>query len=105
VDLWVIEPDGTKCFYGHNRTASGGTLSQDQTQGYGPERYQIAKARPGEYTVIVHYYRANPNLLGGETHVNVVVARNAGGPQEVVERHTVILKQANEQVEVCKVKF
>ena len=27
VDLWVIEPDGTKCFYGHNRTASGGTDS------------------------------------------------------------------------------
>lgn len=105
VDLWVIEPDGTKCFYGHNRTASGGELSQDQTQGYGPERYQISKAKPGEYMIIVHYYRANQNLLAGETHVQVVVARNAGGPQEAVERHTVILKQANEQVEVCKVKF
>jgi hypothetical protein len=105
VDLWVIEPDGTKCFYQHRQTKNGGELSDDQTQGYGPERYQVGKAQPGVYTVIVHYFRANPNLLGGETHVNVVVARQAGSPTEQVERHTVILKNANEQVEVCKVKF
>jgi hypothetical protein len=105
VDLWVIEPDGTKCFYQHNRTQNGGELSQDQTQGYGPERYQIAKAQPGTYTVLVHYYSVNPNLLGGETHVSVTVTRFAGTPQEKTERHTVILKQHNQQVEVCKVKF
>jgi tetratricopeptide (TPR) repeat protein len=105
VDLWVIEPDGTKCFYQHNRTQSGGELSQDQTQGYGPERYQIAKAQPGVYTVLVHYFAVNPNLLGGETHVSLTVTRFAGTPQEQTERHTVILKQHNQQVEVCKVKF
>jgi hypothetical protein len=105
VDLWVIEPDGTKCFYQHNRTKNGGELSQDQTQGYGPERYQIAKAKPGVYTILVHYFGANPNLLAGETHVNVVVTRNAGSPNEVSERHNVILKKQDEQIEVCRVKF
>jgi hypothetical protein len=104
VDLWVIEPDGTKCFYQHNRTRNGGELSQDQTQGYGPERYQIRSAVPGTYTLLVHYFRANANLLAGETHVNVVVTRNAGRPQETSERHTVILKRQDEQVEVCRVK-
>jgi hypothetical protein len=105
VDLWVIEPDGTKCFYQYNKTKNGGELSQDQTQGYGPERYQVKKALTGTYTILVHYFRVNPNLLAGETHVSVVVTRYAGSPQEVVERHTVILKQHNEQIEVCKVKF
>jgi hypothetical protein len=105
VDLWVIEPDGTKCYYSQPRTSNGGELSQDQTQGYGPERYQIAKAQPGVYTVLVHYYRTNPNLLAGESHVNVVITRNAGTPQEVVERRTVILKRHDEQVEVAKIKF
>jgi hypothetical protein len=105
VDLWVIEPDGTKCYYQHNRTKNGGELSQDQTQGYGPERYQVAKALEGTYTVIVHYYSANPNLLAGETHVNVVVTRDAGTAREKSERHTVILKKKDEQVEVAKVKF
>jgi hypothetical protein len=105
VDLWVIEPDGTKCFYQNSRTKNGGELSQDQTQGYGPERYQVGRAMPGTYKVIVHYFGTNPNLLGGETHVQVTVARNAGSPQEEVQRHTVILKKHQEAVEVCKVKF
>lgn len=105
IDLWVIEPDGTKCFYSHNRTKNGGELSQDMTQGYGPERYQMKKAVGGEFKIVVHYFRANPNLLGGETHVNVNVTRFAGTPQETVERHTVILKKQGEEAEVCKVKY
>jgi hypothetical protein len=103
VDLWVIEPDGTKCFYSNRRTPSGGELSEDQTQGYGPERYQIKQAKKGVYRIMVHYFRGNPNLLAEETHVNVVVARHSGTPQETMERHTVILKKAGEAVEVCKV--
>ncbi|HEV3083593.1 MAG TPA: VIT domain-containing protein [Gemmataceae bacterium] len=105
VDLWVIEPDGIKCFYQNQHTPSGGELSQDQTQGYGPERYQIKQARKGVYKVMVHYYRGNPNLLAGETNVNIVVTRHAGTPQETVERHTVILKKQDEAVEVCRVGF
>jgi hypothetical protein len=105
VDLWLIEPDGFKVYYGAPNSPSGGRLSQDQTQGYGPERYQIAKAKPGTYLVKVHYFRANPNLLAGESHVNVVIVRHAGTPQEVVERHTVILKNQGEEAEVAQIKF
>lgn len=105
VDLWVIEPDGTKCFYQNNRTKNGGELSQDQTQGYGPERYQVVKAMKGKYRIIVHYFNNNPNLLAGETHVNAVVTRFAGTGQEVTTRHTVILKRKGEQAAVCDVEF
>ncbi len=105
VDLWVIEPDGTKVFYQNKRSPSGGELSEDQTQGYGPERYRIAKAKPGVYKVVVHNFNPNPNLLGGETHVHIVITRNAGTPGEVSERHNVILKTPKEEVEVAKVKF
>jgi tetratricopeptide (TPR) repeat protein len=105
IDLWVIEPDGTKVFYSAPKSKNGGELSQDMTQGFGPERYQMKKAVPGEYKVIVHYYGANPNLLGGETHVSVNVTRFAGTAQEVTERYTVILKKQNQEVEVCRVKY
>jgi uncharacterized protein YfaP (DUF2135 family) len=105
VDLWVIEPDGTRCFYQNRQTKTGGELSEDMMQGYGPERYQIRKAVPGTYQIIVHYFSRNPNLVGGETHVNVVVIRHAGTKQEVGERYTVTLKQRDEQVLVCKLKF
>jgi hypothetical protein len=105
VDLWVFEPDGTKCFYQNQRTPTGGELSADQTQGYGPERYQVGQAKVGTYTVLVHYFGTNPNLLGGETHVNVVVTRFAGTPRETVERRTVILKSKDELIEVCKIRY
>jgi uncharacterized protein YfaP (DUF2135 family) len=105
VDLWVIEPDNTKCFYSNRTTPNGGELTEDMTQGYGPERYQAKTAMKGKYRVIVHYFRPNPNLLAGETHVNVVVTRFAGTPREVVERHTVILKKHNEEAQVCEVEF
>ena len=105
VDLWVIEPDGTKVFYSNKRSKSGGELSEDQTQGYGPERYRIAKAQGGEYKIVVHNFRPNPNLLGGETHVHVVVTRYAGTPREVTQRYNVILKKQNDEVEVTRVKF
>jgi hypothetical protein len=105
VDLWVIEPDGTKCFYQHNRTKNGGELSADMTQGYGPERYRVASASKGTYRVLVNYFGTNPNLLAGETHVNVVVTRFAGTSQETTERHTVVLKQKGEAVEVCQVAY
>ena len=53
----------------------------------------------------MHYFRANPNLLGGETHVSVTVTRHAGTDSEKVERHTVILKREGEQVAVARVRF
>jgi hypothetical protein len=105
VDLWVIEPDGTKCFYGHQKTKNGGELTQDVTQGYGPERYQMIKAGPGEYVIKVHYYSGPRNPQIAETHVNVVVRRNAGTPQEVSQRFTVILRNRNDEVEVCRMKY
>src|SRR5262249_51907750 len=105
VDLWVIEPDGEKCFYQNRNTKLGGQLTEDVTQGYGPERYVLKNAAKGEYAIAVHYYNNNPNLLAGETHVNVVVTKHAGTPQEQVQRFTVILKKHNEQVEVVRVKF
>ncbi len=80
-------------------------LSQDLTQGYGPERYSIPRAQKGEYTIIVHYFNDNPNLLGGETHVNVVLRRFAGTTGEQIGRRTIILRQKDATVTVAKVRF
>jgi hypothetical protein len=105
VDLWVIEPDGTRVYYQNQKSPSGGVLSQDQTQGYGPERYHIPSARKGEYRIKVHYFAANPNLLGGETHVNVVITRYTGTDKEKVERRTVILSRDKEEKEVVRIRY
>ncbi len=105
VDLWVIEPDGFRVYYEHKNSPSGGVLSEDLTQGYGPERYHIPSAKKGEYVIKVHYFAANPNLLGGETHVNVVITRFAGTDHEKVERRTVILSRDKEAKEVARIRY
>jgi hypothetical protein len=105
VDLHVIEPDGTKVFYSAPNSKNGGTLSMDLTEGYGPERYHTRTALKGEYKILVHYFRGNPNLLWGETHVSVTITRDAGTPKERTERHTVILQRQGDSAEVAKLKF
>jgi hypothetical protein len=105
IDLWVIEPGGEKCYYQHKQTKSGGVLLDDLTEGYGPERYHITKAQKGVYTVKVHYYGTNPNLLGGETYVTATVTRYAGTDRQETSRYNVVLTGSKQEVEVCRIKF
>ena len=52
IDLWVTDPNGEKCYYGHRLTYQGGRMSQDFTGGYGPEEFSLKKAKPGKYKVL-----------------------------------------------------
>ncbi len=58
-----------------------------------------------DYGAVVNNCNPNPNLLGGETHVHVVITRNAGTPRDVSEHHNVILKTPKEEVELARAKF
>jgi len=105
VDLWVVEPGGHACGHSKKKTPNGGELLDDLTRGYGPERYRIRRAVAGEYVVLVKYYRGNPNLIAGETHVDVAVTRRGGSEKEETQRHPVILKDAGKTVEVCRFRL
>jgi tetratricopeptide (TPR) repeat protein len=82
IDLWVIEPDGTKCYYGHKETALGGKLWWDITDGLGPELYHMQKASRGEYVVAVHYYGNNSPRLAVPTALLLVADRDVFGPED-----------------------
>ena len=56
IDLHVKDPNGETCFYSHKRTALGGRISQDITQGYGPEQFLLKNAVKGKYEVFVNYF-------------------------------------------------
>ncbi len=67
LDLWVAEPSGEQAHYGNQRTALGGKLSNDMTDGYGPEEYVLKNAYQGDYQVRVQGFsgdRINPNGPG-----------------------------------------
>lgn len=47
IDLWVTDPKGEDCSYDHKSTKIGGRLSNDFTQGFGPEQFLLKKAVKG----------------------------------------------------------
>jgi hypothetical protein len=67
LDLWVTDPIGEKCYYGHKNTQVGGRLSNDFTRGYGPEQFLLKKAVRGRYKVQVHFYGERQVKLVGPT--------------------------------------
>ncbi len=82
IDLWVIEPNGERVYYSHKLSAAGGTISNDMTDGYGPEEYVVRRASAGDYQVRIHGYspdRINPNGTG---RVTVRLIRDFGRPTQ-----------------------
>jgi len=82
VDLWVDEPSGERAIYHNPRTAIGGRLSNDMTQGFGPEEYLLHRAPSGAYQVRANVFasdRINPN---GAQRVTARIIRDFGRPSE-----------------------
>lgn len=80
IDLWVIDPAGEKAYYSQNRTASGGHVSRDFTQGYGPEVFTIARPLPGTYRVQAHYYGDRRQSLTGPVTLQLEFQTRYGAP-------------------------
>jgi uncharacterized protein YfaP (DUF2135 family) len=92
VDLHVLEPSGEMCFYGHRHTQSGGQLTQDVTQGYGPEMYVLPSAPAGKYKVSAKYFASDRNRTSARTKVQVIVFENWGTSRQKVSEKTVVLE-------------
>ncbi|NOK20615.1 DUF2135 domain-containing protein [Corallococcus carmarthensis] len=86
IDLWVIEPDGEKCFYRNMRTPLGGQLYWDITDGLGPELYHARKAAPGPYHVVVHYYGNRSSRYVVPTALLLVSDRNVFTADDMAQR-------------------
>lgn len=100
IDLWVTEPSGEKCFYGHNRTVIGGLLSHDFTDGYGPEEYCLRKLMPGQYQVQANFFGSRQQELTGPATVQATVITNFGRPTEKRQSLSLRLKDVREVVDL-----
>jgi len=106
VDLHVVEPSGEECFYSHPKTRSGGHITRDITDGFGPEMYAINKAPAGEYSILVKYFNTNPNRAGMRSKVYVTIYRDFGTGAESVSRQVVKITKPGqkERVETLTLK-
>jgi tetratricopeptide (TPR) repeat protein len=92
VDLHVTEPTGEECYYEHRTTSIGGELTQDVTQGYGPEMYVLPRAPKGHYAIRAHYFASDRNRTSARTKVYVTIFENWGTPAERVRERVVTLE-------------
>jgi hypothetical protein len=105
VDLHVWEPSGEDCYFGNRLTKSGGSLTQDVTQGYGPEMYVIKNAPAGKYNVSAQYFAADRNRASTRTKVHVVVIEDYGTKDQKSSDKVVTLeynKQAHNLFEITR---
>lgn len=105
IDLHIIEPSGEECYYSHNKTRSGGFITRDVTQGFGPEMYVNKKAPQGKYDVLVNYYASDQNKLGLKTKVMVRTIRNWGTDKEVETTKTVSLNDQKQKQRIAKIRI
>lgn len=105
VDLWVTEPGGERAFFGHNLTAIGGLVSQDFTEGYGPEEYLLRRARPGTYKIEANYYGSDAGPLLGPVTVQVDVFTDWGRPGEKKKSLTLRLSEDEDVALVGEIEF
>ncbi|QQV03974.1 MULTISPECIES: VIT domain-containing protein [Chryseobacterium] len=69
IDLWVTDPRGEDCSYQHKSTAIGGRISNDFTQGFGPEQFLLKKAVKGKYKIKTNFFGERQNILSGPTTI------------------------------------
>jgi uncharacterized protein YfaP (DUF2135 family) len=103
MDLWVTNPEGEKCDYSHNLTRIGGMISNDFTQGYGPEEFLIKKAISGNYTVEVNYYGTRSQKLLAPVTLHLTFFTNYGKQNQ--QKQEVVLRLENKQDVVNVGKF
>ncbi|MDP4724627.1 MAG: VIT domain-containing protein [Crocinitomicaceae bacterium] len=105
VDLWVTEPNEEKCMYSYKLTSNGGRISNDFTQGYGPEEYLIRKAPKGTYRIQAHYYGNHRPSLSGKAILTVQFYQNYGTPYEVKREVTRRLASVDEELDLATFEF
>lgn len=69
IDLWVTDPKGEDCSYQNKSTEIGGRLSNDFTQGFGPEQFLLKKAVKGKYKIRTNFFGERQNILSGPTTI------------------------------------
>ena len=100
VDLHVTEPSGEEAYYGHRRTRTGGDVSKDITDGYGPEEYLLRKAPAGNYKIRAHYFASHQQEVFGPATATATIFTDWGRPNQRFQTLSIRLEKAREMIEL-----
>ena len=98
IDLWVIDPNGEKAYYGHQLTYQGGRMSRDFTAGYGPEEFSLKAAKPGRYQVRAQFFGHRQQMISPYTTLMLKLSTGFGTAGQKDESVTLRLSGQKEEV-------
>ncbi len=101
MDLWVTEPSGERCYYGHRETATNGLYGRDYTIGYGPEEYLLRRAPDGDYLIQTNFFGSRAQVLTGGTTLQVAIFTDWGRPTEARHTSTIRLTDRGETLDIA----
>ncbi|MBZ4188654.1 VIT domain-containing protein [Niabella beijingensis] len=83
IDLHVTDPRNEECYYGSKETSLGGRISDDFTDGFGPEQFLLKKAVKGKYQIKTNFFgERRVTVAGPPTLMAEVFLRYASGKEE-----------------------
>ncbi len=83
MDLHVTDPRNEECYYGSKATSLGGRISDDFTDGFGPEQFLLKKAVKGKYQIKTNFFgERRVTVAGPPTLMAEVFLRYASGREE-----------------------
>lgn len=100
IDLWVVDPLGEVAIFRNPRTATGGHLSRDFVDGYGPEVFTIRRPIPGTYVVKTHYYANHAQKVLGPVTLQLEFLTHFAGGDSRRETVTRRLDKADGEIEI-----
>ncbi len=96
IDLWVTDPNGEKCLYSNSETQIGGRLSENFTEGFGPEQFMIKKGIKGKYKIEIDYYSDTQVTIAGPTTIMAEIYLYYGTDKEVKKIITLQMQKDKE---------
>jgi len=105
IDLWVTDPRKEKCYYQHTETEIGGKISEDITDGYGPEEFCLKKAWKGTYTIEANLYGDSRQTLGGPITIKAELFTDFGRPTQKREIVNFRVTTNKDVVKIGSLKF
>jgi uncharacterized protein YfaP (DUF2135 family) len=85
--------------------STGGKISNDMIEGYGPEEFMIKKAIRGDYIIKVKYFASHEQKIMGETVIRAEIYTDYASGKEKREEIVFRVKDAKEVIEIGKVSY
>ncbi|WP_299887944.1 VIT domain-containing protein [uncultured Lacinutrix sp.] len=105
LDLYVNNPKEIAISYKNRSTNYGDRLSEDMTEGYGPEEYLIKDALKGEYEVELDYFSDEVQKISGPTIVKITIFKNYGKDNETKEIRIYRLEKEEDELQIGSITF